>query len=180
MIRLFAIALLALGLGATSPASAGGDATTLVWNHQAGAVTLGMQQAAVEYVYGPSTKTDRWTLPHVDSKYHDKVVHAERYRIASHMLWAWYIGQTVRVVETSSPYYRTMAGIGVGSSIPLGSCVKRKGYCEYRWHDFRLLACGGGQMWVAATRTTQTVLYMKRGKVTNIQIGSPDVILLCY
>jgi hypothetical protein len=43
----------------------------------------------------------------------------------------------VRSIEITTPYYRTRAGFGVGSTIPLGPCHRVAGNrCEHLWHGF--------------------------------------------
>ena len=162
------------------------DPPTLVWNNQVGSARLGMSEVQIEYLYGAPTKTDMWRLPHVDTPFPDAAVHAQKYVIGDHSLWVWYLGGRpgAKVLETSSPYYRTSTGVGVGTRIPLGQCVRTRlssggSYCAYKWRSFEFDRCSPGA-WIGGYGRRQTVLIMQRGVVQSIMIGDPGVILHCY
>jgi len=84
----------------------------------------------------------------------------------------------------STPYYRTKAGFGVGSRIPLGPCHKTTaGRCEHLWRGFVLNAWSKGSpchCWVKVGRGAQSLpatianflkpwffIYTHRGRVTR-------------
>ena len=157
------------------------DPPTLAWNKNIGGITLGMDITRVEYMYGPYRKVEQWKLPAVDTRYKNRTAISEQYVVDGHTIWVTFLGGEgkVRVIETASSYYRSKAGIGVGTRIPLGPCIKKNGYCEYRWSDFRYWECDGG-LWIASAHGQMTVLYTKRGNVSAIQMGDQDIILPCY
>jgi hypothetical protein len=48
-----------------------------------------------------------------------------------------FYGSRVGELAFSTPYYRTKAGFGVGSTIPLGPCHRTAANaCEHRWRGF--------------------------------------------
>jgi hypothetical protein len=59
------------------------------------------------------------------------------YRLPGGRVQLGFDGGRVSTIWFSTPYYRTNAGLGVGSRIPLGPCHRTRGSrCEHRWHGF--------------------------------------------
>ena len=82
-------------------------------------------------------------------------------------------GFRVFSVSTRSSYYRTPAGVGVGTAIPLGSCHRtRFSPCQRRWQSFVYVA--SAQAWLGGTRVdgfrTTTYLAMRRGRVASVTL----------
>jgi hypothetical protein len=82
-------------------------------------------------------------------------------------------GFRVFSVSTRSGYYRTPAGVGVGTAIPLGGCHRtRFSPCQLRWHAFVYVA--SAQAWLAGTRVdglrTTAYLAMRRGRVASVTL----------
>jgi hypothetical protein len=82
-------------------------------------------------------------------------------------------GFRVFSVSTTSGYYRTPAGVGVGTAIPLGRCHQtRFSPCQRRWHAFVYVA--NAQAWLADTRVdglqATAYLEMRRGRVASITL----------
>ena len=93
----------------------------------------------------------------VGVKYHGKVLVRTTYRIHRGKLIVSYVDGRVKMVETTSRYYRTASGVGVGTRIPRGPChLDQVGGCQYRWRSFTYDECGGA--WLGGTRRLTTVL----------------------
>jgi hypothetical protein len=88
----------------------------------------------------------------------------------------WKAGSTgfrVFSVSTRSGYYRTAAGVGVGTAIPLGQCHQTTfSPCQRRWHAFVYVA--DAQAWLANTHVdglrTTAYLEMRRGRVASVTL----------
>ena len=157
------------------------DSRRIVFGRSVGDVHLGMTREQVEYIYGDPGKVEV-----LDSyfpggtKYDGKPLVRMSYRIHGGALRVDYVDSRVKVINTTSSYYRTRGGTRVGSRIPLGPCHRnRYGSCEYRWHGFSWDGdCG--KSWLRGNRRVQNVLVMRRGVLRVIVIGDPDVILYCF
>ena len=148
-----------------------------------GSVRLGMTRDAVEYLYGDTNqgrlRIDDDFFP-VGTKYEGVPLFVMTYRLHGGILRVKYVHDRVKVIETTSRYYRTPRGVGVGTRIPLGTCHRNRfGSCEYRWRGF-FYEADCGKAWIHATRHRQTDLFMHHGRVWLVQIGDPDVILYCF
>ena len=171
-----------LGLAAliASSGSAGArsvDAPRIVPWTQIGGVRLGDERSVATALYGAPTKVFRERTPGGTRWYGHRVL-SYRYPVAGGVLWITAVDGRVRVLGTSSPRYRTPGGIHVGSTIPRGTChPKRASSCEYRWHEFLWDECRG---WVAERPRLQVLLVTHVGRVTYLEFGDPDVLLLCF
>jgi hypothetical protein len=116
--KALAVALTLLVLGAAcSSGSRRRDPPVLVPWHRIGDIALGAPTERVLREYG--------TQPDLGYR-----LHGGRIQVA-------FDGGRVAGIWFSTPYYRTKAGFGVGSRIPLGPCHRTKASrCEHRWHGF--------------------------------------------
>lgn len=167
------------------------DSPTLVFHQAIGDVRLGTARSAVEKKYGSgSVRTFRNYFP-IGTKYARRVLTRVTYRLHGGELVVDYVGGQARVVHTTSSYYRTRSGVGVGTRIPLGRCHWRNftvtteqgkqtyRQCDHRWGDF-VWEGDCGDAWLAGNRRVLTALFTSRGKVSGITLGDPDVILYCF
>jgi hypothetical protein len=155
------------------------DRPSIVFNTSIGNARLGMSRNDVVGTYGIGRSEHfRHYFP-VGVKYHGKVLVRTTYRIHRGKLIVSYVDGRVKMVETTSRYYRTASGVGVGTRIPRGPC-HRDGYggCQYRWRSFMYDECG--RAWLGGTRRRTTVLYVRRSRVYRVQLGEDDVVLYCF
>lgn len=99
------------------------DPPRIVFNHSIGDVRLGMSRDEVEYLYRDTNNGRLEILDHYFTqvtKYSGKPLYRMTYPLHGGKLVVSYVDDRVKVVETSSRYYRTPRNIGVGSYIPLG------------------------------------------------------------
>jgi hypothetical protein len=173
MVRLAVLAPFAVALGAIS------DTPTILFNTSIGDVRLGMPRAQVVEKYGVGrTERLRGYFP-VGVRYHGKVLYRTTYRVHSGKLVVSYVDGRVKMIETTSRYYRTRSGIGVGTRIPRGPChPDGYGGCRYRWRGFEFDECG--RAWLAGTKRITTILYVRRAHVYHVQLGEEDVVLYCF
>jgi hypothetical protein len=115
-----------------------------------------MTRDAVEYLYGD---TNQGRLQVFDdyfpkgTKYRGVPLFVMTYRLHGGILRVKYVHDRAKVIETTSRYYRTPRGIGVGTRIPLGPCHRsRFGSCEYRWRSLQ------GEALLEAERTVRVPL----------------------
>jgi hypothetical protein len=162
--RLYAFVAIALvgSVGVTSSAAvsrAGVPATVVAWS-KIGGVGLGTLRYAVEYRYGGGSGS------------------YEEYRVPGGTLDVGFDTDRVSSVMTESAYFKTPDGIGVGSQIPLGRCVKTaNGSCEHRWNGFTYqppLSAYASGYWVKpgcyGGVPTSALLEVERGTVTSLSI----------
>jgi hypothetical protein len=155
------------------------DRPSIVFNTSIGDVRLGMSRDDVAGTYGVGTsKRFRHYFP-VRVKYYGKVLVRTTYRVHRGKLIVSYVDGRVKMVETTSRYYRTVLGVGVGTRIPRGPCHYDKyGGCQHRWRSFQYDECGGA--WLGGTRRLTTVLYVRKSRVYRVQLGEDDVVLYCF
>jgi hypothetical protein len=159
------------------------DPPTLRFVGSIGSVRLGMTRDAVEYLYGDTNQgrlqiRDDYFPP--GTKHEGVPLFVMTYRLHGGVLRVKYVHDRVKVIETTSRYYRTLRGVGAGTRIPLGPCHRNRfGSCEYRWRGF-FYEADCGKAWIHGTRHRQTDLFMRHGRVWQVQIGDPDVILYCF
>ncbi|CAN5833697.1 hypothetical protein BH18ACT13_BH18ACT13_12560 [soil metagenome] len=123
----------ALALVGNAPSSPRSDSPRIVPWKAIGNVWLGSSRLRVEYVYGVRSVRPR----------KPPEVYYARYRLHGGELRVGYTGESVTYVNTTSPYYRTKSGLGVGTKIPLGRCHRTEARrCEYRWNGFTLDGSG--------------------------------------
>jgi hypothetical protein len=109
--------------------SAGDPPLLIPWN-RIGNIALGESKARVEREYGS-----------VGHGYHviqrDGNTVRGYYRLHGDRVIVTFYGNRVGELEFHTPYYRTNAGFGVGSRIPLGPChTTATNPCEHRWRGF--------------------------------------------
>ena len=159
------------------------DPPRIDFNQKIGDVRLGMSRDEVEYLHGDTNNGHLEILNHYfpqGTKYFGKPLWRMTYPVHGGKLVVSYVDDRVKVVETTSRYYRTPRNIGVGSYIPLGPRHKLKGGgYEYRWNSF-FWEGECGKAWLGGTRTVSTILYMTRGRISTVKIGDPNVILYCF
>jgi hypothetical protein len=173
MVRIAVLAPLAVVAGSIA------DKPSIVFHKAIGDVRLGMTRSQVQVTYGRG-RTQRWGnyFP-VGVKYHGKVLYCTTYWVHRGKLIVSYVGGRVKMVETTSRYYRTVAGVGIGTKIPRGPChPDQYGGCQYRWRGFQYDECGGA--WLGGTRRVTTVLYVRKGSVYRVQLGDDSVVLYCF
>jgi hypothetical protein len=141
------------------------DPPRIVPWHEIGSVGIGMTPARIEYGYGAA---DRYGFYSVHGGHLN--------------LWVGYYKNHVAFVATKSPYYRTLSGIGVGSTIPLGPCHHVHGTCRYTWNGFtyrRSTTRGEGNPigdgnWTRWTKyggyRVQVFLFVRRGVVIYVAL----------
>lgn len=157
------------------------DAREIAFNRGIGDVRLGMTRAGVGVAYGQPARVEnvRGFFPR-GTRYFGKVLRRLTYRFNDGTLRVSLVGNRVRAVDTTSRYYRSPGGVGVGSLIPLGPCRKNRfGSCDHRWKGF-IYEPVCGKAWLAGTKRVQSIMYARRGRVTAVQIGDPNVILYCF
>jgi hypothetical protein len=95
-----------------------------------GDISLGAEKADVQREYGTTGHGY-----HVLQRYGNTI--QGYYRLHHTRVIVTFYGRRVGELEFATPYYRTRAGFGVGSKIPLGPCHRtaRKN-CEHRWNGF--------------------------------------------
>jgi hypothetical protein len=155
------------------------DTPSIVLHKSIGDVQLGMSRSEVRATYGAG-RTERWRryFP-VGSTYHGKVLYRTTYWVHRGKLIVSYVDGRVRMIETTSRYYRSRSGVGVGTRIPRGACHRDTyGGCHYRWRDFEYDECGGA--WLLGTKRVETILYVRRTRVYEVQLGDVDVVLYCF
>jgi hypothetical protein len=165
------------------------DPPHLVIDKSIGAVRLNMTPIEVEERYGEPSRVD--VMPEyfpVGTRYEGKKLTRALYSVHAGALRVDYVANKVKVIETSSRYYRSASGIGVGALVPSDRCVRldEVGHigppgCKNTWRGFRFESeCLNA--WLTSTRdTAMTMLIMHRGRrIEKVRIGDPDVILPCF
>jgi prepilin-type processing-associated H-X9-DG protein len=160
-------------------AGAVSDTPSIVFNASIGDVRLGIPRSQVVETYGAGkTERLRGYFP-VGVRYHGKVLVRTTYWVHGGKLIVSYVDGRVKMIETTSRYYRSASGVGVGTRIPLGPChYDKSGGCQHRWRSFEYDECGGA--WLGGTRRVTTVLYVRKSRVYRVQIGDVDVVLYCF
>lgn len=163
------------------------DAPLIVLNKSIGYVRLVMSRQEVESFYGAPAQrqVSRRYFPPGTHYYRRPLVHAT-YRLHRGILRIGYVDGRVKTIQTTSRYYRTKRGIGVGTRLPLNRCRRldwlgRIGPsgCKARWGSFVFDgACADA--WLGGTRRALTILFANRGQIESVLIGDPDVILYCF
>jgi hypothetical protein len=165
------------------------DPPRLVIDTSIGYVRLNMPRAEVEERYGEPSRVNVLAdyFP-VGTRYEGKKLIRALYGVRAGTLRVDYVTDKVKVIETSSRYYRSASGIGVGALVPSDRCVRldEVGYigppgCKNTWRGFHF----DGECldaWLNSTRdTAMTILSMHRGRrIERVRIGDPDVILPCF
>jgi prepilin-type processing-associated H-X9-DG protein len=173
MLRLAALAPLVVAVTSVQ------DTPSLVIHKSIGEVRLGMARSDVQAAYGSGrTRRFRNYFP-VGTKYHGKVLYRTTYWVHGGKLTVSYVDGRVKMIETTSRYYRTTSGVGVGTHIPRGPCHRDEyGGCHYRWRGFEYDECGGA--WLSGTTRLTSILYVRRARVYEVQLGEDDVVLYCF
>lgn len=124
--------------------------------HAIGNVAIGMSKTRVEYAYGRAARSRAYTVP-------------------GGALMVSYDSLGVGSISTTSSRYRTPDGLGVGSRVPLGPCirVKQTPTCQHKWKGFTYSA-GFSAAWFRnesyGKRTIQVQLFTNRGVVTTFAL----------
>jgi hypothetical protein len=111
-------------------ASRASDPPLLVLWNRIGDITLGESKARVQAEYGAVGHGY-----HVIQRYGNRtqgyyVLHRSEVAVT-------FYANRVGELAFATPYYRTKAGFGVGSTIPLGPChTTAASRCEHRWRGF--------------------------------------------
>jgi len=176
----FAILTLVVGLSAGSrpgPAKATStDPALLVPWTRIGDIALGKSKARVQREYGSPGHGF-----HVIQRYGNAL--QGFYRLHGSKVVVTFYGDHVGEFAFGTPYYRTTAGFGVGSPIPLGPCHRtRRSRCDHLWRGFvynawsREKPCGCwtkvglGRRSLPATSDNFLkpwfIIYVERGRVT--------------
>lgn len=122
--------LAACGGVSHSARTPGSDPPLLVPWSRVGDIALGGLRSQVEHEYG--SKGHGY---HVDQRYGNTV--EGYYRLHGDSVAVTFYGDRVGAIGFGTTYYRTKSGLGVGSTIPLGSChTTATNPCEHRWHGF--------------------------------------------
>jgi hypothetical protein len=173
MLRLAALAPLVVAVTTIQ------DTPAIVIHKSIGEVRLGMARSDVQAAYGSGrTQRLRHYFP-VGTKYHGKVLYRTTYWVHGGKLIVSYVDTRVKMIETTSRYYRTRSGVGVGTRIPRGPChPDGYGGCHYRWQGFEYDECGGA--WLSLTKRVSTIFYVRRSRVYHVQLGDDDVVLYCF
>jgi hypothetical protein len=124
----------AIGGGAVGAAygsrAVGSDPPLFVSWSKIGDIGLGEPKMRVESEYGSEGAGF-----HVLQRYGDHV--QGYYRLHGSRVVVTFYGGRVGELAFTTRYYRTKAGFGVGSTIPLGPCHRNvTGQCTHRWHGF--------------------------------------------
>jgi hypothetical protein len=176
------------GEGTDSRQTRGQDTPRLVIDTSIGAVRLNMTRTEVEERYGEPSRVN--VLPDyflVGTRYEGKKLTRALYSVDAGALRVDYVAERVKVIETSSRYYRSAAGVGVGALVPSDRCVRLDdvGYigptgCKNTWRGFHF---EGERLdaWLTSSDTAMTMLIVHRGRrIERVRIGDPDVILPCF
>jgi hypothetical protein len=164
------------------------DSRLLVFNESIGDVWLGMRRWQVELLYGAAgrQKVFRRYFP-VGTRYEGKRLVRVTYRFHGGTLVIQYVEDQVKTIQTTSSYYRTAHGVGVGTVLPHDRCMRLDeiGHtgprgCKNRWRGF-VFDGECGNAWLTEGRGTMTALYMRLSReIRVVQLGDPDVILYCF
>ena len=155
-----------------------GDPPRIEIGSSIGGIRLGMTEGEVVRAYGkPGVITSR-------KEPSGQTVRLARYELHDGYMRVTYFRRKVAVVLTTSSFYKTPGGNGVGSVIELGSCQRtRTGACVRRWKGFTYDDCGG---WLAESpKGVHTLLsgeVKRNGKtrVVSVMIGDADFSVTCF
>jgi len=134
LLALAAIAAIAAiapaGIAASRSRGAVVDPPRLVPWSRIGDIALDESRARVQSEYGAEGRGY-----HVIQRYGENT--QGYYRLHGSRVVVTFYGARVGELDFETPYYRTKAGFGVGSRIPLGRChAVATNPCEHRWHGF--------------------------------------------
>lgn len=117
------------GCGSTHVAAQRDPPLLVPWSRM-GDIALGAPRSDVEHEYGSVGHGF-----HVVQRYGNAV--EGYYRLHGTEVAVTFYGDRVGRIGFGTPYYRTLSGFGVGSTIPLGACHKTAtNPCEHRWRGF--------------------------------------------
>jgi hypothetical protein len=156
-----------------------------------GAVTLFMTRRQIERTYGRPVRTERIKdyFP-VGTKYQGKLLERSDYRVRQGVLRISYVDDRARVLETTSPRYRTPDGIHVGlhvrgkscRGIYRGVCVRGFYYDDCTGLLIRSVANGtiGIGLELAGSEYHPDQLRTRGDSVSRILFGDENVLLTCF
>jgi hypothetical protein len=165
------------------------DAPRLVFGTSIGDVELNMARAAVERRYGKPARAVVFAdyFP-FGTRYYGETLERVTYRLHDGTLEVEYVAGRVKTVETTSTYYRTANGVGVGTHLPGDRCIRLDEAggvgppgCKPIWRGFSFDGDCLDAWLTPTTNEAMTLLQMRRGRrIERVQIGDPDVILPCF
>ena len=171
------VAALVLAAGAVAAAF---DRPTLLLGRSIGAFRVAMSDEAAYRAIGAAPAGSRWApleLPPGTRYARGNAFTATFPRVQGGTLRLVVVGHTVRAVATTSRYYRTRLGVGVGTRIVPGPCLPlAAGGCARRWHGF-VERCR--RTWVTGPPRAQTVLAVAAGRIVRVEVGDAAVLLPC-
>ncbi len=150
-----------------------------------------MTREQVEKTYGRPVGTKRYSdwFP-VGTKYHGKVLETSRYQVQGGLLPVWYVDDRAKVLETTSPRYRSAGGLRVGRrargercpDAPAGVCIGEFSYDDCTGLAIRSVDDGRIDVNLQlAGRGFHLRSLVKQGdRVRRIFFGEADVLLTCF
>jgi hypothetical protein len=150
-----------------------------------------MTRDQIEKTYGRPLGAKRYTdwFP-VGTKYHGKALEKARYAVKGGSLWVWYVDDRAKVLETTSPRYRTPSGLRVGlhirgkrcPSVPGGACVGAFFYDDCTGLAIRSVANGkiDVNLQLAGREYDPRALVREGDRIQRIFFGEADVLLTCF
>ena len=156
------------------------DSPTLLLGRTLGAFRVGMSDEAAYRAIGAAPAGSRWAplvLPAGTRYARGNAFTATFPHMRGGTLRLIVVDKTVRAVTTTSRYYRTRRGIGVGTQVARGPCLPlARGGCARRWRGF-VEACRG--TWVVGSPRAQTVIAVRAGRIVRVEVGDTAVLLPC-
>ena len=153
---------------------------TLVLGRSIGGLRVGMSDEAAYRAIGAAPAGSRWApleLPAGTRYARGAAFTATFPHRRGGTLRLVVVVHTVRAVTTSSRYYRTRLGLGVGTAVVPGPCLPlAAGGCARRWRGF-VEVCRG--TWVAGGPRARTVLIVAARRIVRVELGDADVLLPC-
>ncbi len=177
VLALMVMSVVASGGRPPSVRAATADRPRIDVNRSIGGIRIGERKAEVYYYYGTACAAGCTAKPNgclaMVSDGSGCPIPVYDYHVAHGLLDVAYDKKHAVYVETTSPRYRTKAGIGVGSRIPFGR----------RFGVFKWYACNPGGFWLAGSghgghfspRRIWTQLVVNRGRVRYVVIWRGDV-----
>ena len=168
-----------LGFAAGAGAAAV-DTPTLRLGRSIGGFRVGMSDEAAYRAIGAAPTGSRWApleLPAGTRYARGAAFTATFPRMHGGTLRLVVVEHTVRAVTTTSRFFRTRLGIGVGTKVVAGACLPvPTGGCARRWRGF-VEVCRG--TWVAGSPRARTVLAVAAARIVRVEVGDADVLLPC-
>ena len=150
-----------------------------------------MTRDEIERTYGEAIRTERETsyFP-FGTRYSGKSLERSEYAVRKGTLRVWYVEGHAKVLETTSPRYRTPGGIRVGLHVRGASCPgSGQAVCVngFQYDDctgFLIPASAEGSLDVhlelAGRGYHPRVLKLRGDRLRRIVFGDDDVLLTCF